>query len=153
MERIDELILHTKFKEKAENADSLDRMLSFCKSFLEKYEPKKTTSKTGEEFIDRIYQERQNAILGEFVLGDYSLSDHSVVRTTQHQIIPITYSKSIPEFLSVEDRLIETKRSIMENISIEMIKRDLVEFDSMKSYSDMSTVITGKVNVVKGKTR
>ena len=63
MDRIEELLLHDKFKAMAEKADSLEAMLKLCNAFIDKYGKKKEETKsadTGFRPPDRI-KPRHNA--------------------------------------------------------------------------------------------
>lgn len=48
MDRIEELLLHDKFKAMAEKADSLEAMLKLCNAFIDKYGKKKEETKSAD---------------------------------------------------------------------------------------------------------
>lgn len=134
MERIDESVLHAKFRDLAEKCDTLEKMQKFCKAFMNKY-PVKQKSDTmnphewqgrSEEELRLLPRNKPHEYIASISLVDYGLSMSNEER---------------------QARIERAKHAIAESLTRQAIHGGGVEWTSRKDYHSMSTIYSGTMSV------
>lgn len=134
MEKVDEVILHTKFVNLAEKCDTLEKMQKFCKAFMTKY-PEETVKNTPREYslkldydtvwVNPVHDKKQT------FKSSVAVSDHGFsISSAEHQLM-------------IEN----AKQEIVYDLIRKALNAGGVEWITRRDHHSMSTIYTGYMTV------
>lgn len=128
-----------KFKMFAEKADSEQKIVELCKKYL-KHKGIDTDAIENRILLESLRpKEPQRIYVGK-----------PDIHTVNSRFTVDGFDMSVTQS---SDQMIYARKCILENITMEMFKSDLIEFETFKKMDTYQTIINGRVHVWKDPTR
>lgn len=136
MSIFDEKLLHIKFATLAEKCDTIEKMTSFCKSFLQKHSVAKESS----------------PVIAQGMINNYVPPEILTINTnTSHYRLDRVYATyEMPDYLTDHEKVASqfyAKKEICYKIMDQLLEENFIEFKISENYSQFSTKIVGLVVV------